>query len=243
MLRKILSVALLMVCFSLPVAAEPVPPQLTVRGEAVLEVPADQASLRVGVTAEARSAEEALEKNARVTRTVEAALLEAGLEKGEYSTGNFRVEPVWSTRPRDPEPDWRPEIVGYRVNSGFNLKTRKLELLGRFIEAATRAGANDLGQIGFGLADPRSHRAAAIRAATANALEDAASLAAAAGLMLDGIISLNLDHASVPAPLPVDAVRPMARMMAAEAAPPIVAPEDLEVRASVGVVCRLKPAN
>jgi len=40
--------------------------------------------------------------------------------------------------------------------------------------------------------------------------------------------------------MPMDAARPMARMLAAEAAPPIAAPGDLEVRASVGVICRLK---
>ena len=43
-----------------PVAADEVLPQLSVRGEAALKVPADQASLRILVRAEADTAAEAM---------------------------------------------------------------------------------------------------------------------------------------------------------------------------------------
>jgi len=216
------------------------PPQLTVHGEAVLQVPADQATLRVGVDNDAETAERALAENGRLLQRVEQALIKAGLEQGEYHTGRIQVQPRWSQRPRNAEADWRPRIVGYTVSSSFNVKTQKLKLLGALIEAASTAGANAIGEIGFGLADPRKYRAEAIAEATANALADAAALAKAAGIELDGILNINLDSVSgSPVPLAY-ANAPMARMAAAEAAPPIVAPEDLEVRTGVGVVYRIR---
>jgi len=226
--------------FALPALAETtLPPQLTVTGEAVLQVPADQATLRVGVETDAETAEAALATSSKTLQKVEQALRKSGLEKGEYSTSNFQVRPRWSQRPRNAEANWRPQIVGYTVSNSFDVKTKKLEKLGALIEAATKAGANALGQIGFGLADPRKYRADAIEAATANALADAAALAKAAGVTLDGILTLNLDHASVPTLRPMAATMSM-RTMDAEAAPPIVAPDDIEVRASVSVVYRIK---
>ena len=241
MLRKVMSLIVLgLFCSAVPALAETIlPPQLTVTGEAVLQVPADQATLRVGVETDAETAEAALSANSKTLQKVEQALHKSGLGKGEYSTGNFQVRPRWSQRPRNADTNWRPQIVGYTVSNSFDVKTRKLEKLGALIEATTKAGANALGQIAFGLADPRTYRAAAIEAATANALADAAALAKAAGVALDGILSLNLDHASVPTPRPMVATMAM-RSMDAEVAPSIVAPEDIEVRASVSVVYRIK---
>lgn len=212
-------------------AAEPA--YLHVSGEAVLQVPADQAEFRVGVQTDGVTAEQALENNSKAMRQVEQKLLLAGLEKGEYSTARFQLQPRWSPRPRDAEPDWRPRIVGFSVSNSFAVRTTKLEILGKLIEAASAAGANDIGQISFSLADPRAHRRSAIEQATKNAIADAKTLAASAGVRLLEIADITLDHAALPP------VRPMSegvmRTMAVAAAPPIAAPDDLEVRASVSI--------
>jgi len=88
-------------------------PQLTVRGEAVLHVPADQMQLSMGVVTSAVTVEAAMDSNTKKMHDVEKALIGAGLNKDEYRTGRFQVQPQWEPRPRQPVPDWQPRIVGY----------------------------------------------------------------------------------------------------------------------------------
>jgi len=212
--------------------------KLQVRGEALLEVPADEIRLSIGVSTSGSTADAVLEENSRVLKRVEKALREAGLEQGEYSTGRFNLQPSWSPRPRNAEPNWHPEIVGYTVQNNLLIKSSKLDLAGTWIETASRAGANEIGQVVFGLADPRKHRVAAIRSATEHARADALALADAAEVKLLRILDLQLDPAGQ-APLIRMAGQPLVRTMAAESAPPMIAPDDLQVRAGVSITWQI----
>ena len=214
------------------------PATLQVRGEAVLEVPADEVRLSIGVSSSGKTPEQALQQNSEALRQVEKALRKAGLEQGEYSTGRFNLQPDWSPRPRNAEPDWRPEIVGYRVQNSLQIKSTKLGLAGQWIEAASRAGANEIDQLTFGLANLRNHREAAIQRATEHARADAEALADAAKVKLVRILELQLEPAGQ-TPLVRMASQPMVRSMAAELAPPIVAPDDLQVRAGVSITWQI----
>lgn len=240
-MRHVFLIALLLllpVCPALAVETSRDPSTLQVRGEALLEVPADEIRLSIGVSTSGATADAVLEENSRVLKRVEKALREAGLEKGEYSTGRFSLQPSWSPRPRNAEPNWRPEIVGYTVQNNLQIKSSKLDRAGEWIEVASRAGANEIGQVLFGLADPRKHRVAAIRSATEHARADALALADAAEVKLLRILDLQLDPAGQ-APLIRMAGQPLVRTMAAESAPPIVAPDDLQVRAGVSITWQI----
>ena len=213
-------------------------PTLQVRGEAVLEVPADELRLSIGVSSSGKSVEQALQQNSQALQRVEQALREAGLEQGEYSTGRFSLQPNWSPRPRNAESDWRPEIVGYTVQNSLQIKSTKLDQAGPWIEAASRAGANEIGQLVFGLANPDQHRERAIRSATEQARADARALAEAAGVKLTRILNAQLDPAGQ-TPVVRMTNQPLVRSMAAELAPPIIAPDDLQVRAEVSIVWQI----
>ncbi len=210
-------------------------PELTVHGEASLQVPADQMRITVGVVTHGVTAEAALEDNTDKMGEVEKALQRAGLGKEEYRTGFFQIEPKWEIRPRQAAWDWKPGITGYIVRNSFKVVSRQIKLTGKIIEAATSAGANDIQALTFDLADPRHSRAAAIEQATANARADAVTLAAAAGVELIRVLSLQLDG-SPAAPMRVE-MRPMAfdEGMAAGASPPITA-GDVTVGAGVHLV-------
>lgn len=241
-MRRFILLALLpfLFCCSPAIAGEPAeqPATLQVRGEAVLEVPADEVRLSIGVSTTGKTSEQALQQNSQVLRKVEAALREAGLEQGEYSTGSFSLQPSWSPRPRNAEPNWHPQIVGYTVQNNLLIKSSKLDLAGTWIEAASRAGANEIGRVVFGLAEPRKHRAAAIRSATGHARADALALADAAEVKLLRILDLQLDPAGQ-APVIRMTEQPLVRTMAAESAPPITAPDDLQVRAGVSITWQI----
>ena len=212
---------------------ETIVPSLTVRGDAQLDKPADELRIRVGVVTESDEAPTALRENSRQMNDVIDALKKTGLTDKEYQTSQFQIQPMYTRRTRQSPVDWKPKIIGYRVSNSLNVKTKKLELAGELIQAANEAGANSIDSISFGLADPRTHRAEAIRAATANALTDARTLAEAAGLRLVRVLSITLDQAAAPQPIPIQ--RMSAGMAMAEAAPPPIQPGDVTVRASVTV--------
>jgi uncharacterized protein len=221
----------------------PIVAQLTVRGEAQLERPADQLHLRLGVVTHATEAAQAMQENSRAMEAIIAAIQKLGLGKDNYETGRFNVQPEYSPRPRQPEPDWRPKIVSYQVTNTLHLKTKKLELAGDLIQAATDAGANNVESIYFDLADQRKHRAEAIEEATKNAVADANVLAKASNQKLVRVLSVNLDNAFAPPPVPqFDQMR--RGMAAAEmvSAPPI-APGEITVTASVTLVYEIAPLN
>ncbi len=210
-------------------------PKLMVRGEAELDKPADRLRLTIGVVTEHAEATAALDENSRRMRDVVRALEKTGLTEGEYETGRFSIRPVYARRPRTADAQWRPHIVGYAVTNTLNIKTKKLELAGPLIEAANDAGANSIDSIGFDLADPRAHRAEAIRAAAANARADAAVLAEASGVRLVRILSVTLDEAGWRPPVTLA----RGAMAEAAAAPPIQ-PGDVTVRAGVTIVYEIE---
>lgn len=216
-------------------------PRLTVRGEAVLHKPADQLRLRVAVVTEAEEAPAAVSDNTTHMEAVIAALKKVGLDETEYQTGRFSITPRYSRPPRGATDEWVRRIIGYEVSNSLSIRTKKLDLAGKIIQAANNAGANSIDAITFDLANPRTHRAEAIAAATGNARSDAAILARAADLRLVRILTITLDQNQATPPGP--------QMLRAEAAygvaatPPPIQPGDVPVRASVTIVYEIAPSQ
>lgn len=176
------------------------PSILTVSGHASLNKPADQLHLSIAVVTEAETAEEALKANNQKMYAVFSVLDDQGLSKKEYSTGQFNVSPIYAPYPKNPPADWVQHIIGYRVNNTITVKSNKLGQAGGLIDVVTQAGANSIDQINFELKDARLYRQEAIQSATANAMEDARSLATAANIGLGRILQIQLDNASAPQP-------------------------------------------
>ena len=212
-------------------------PKLSVRGEAELEKPADQLRLTVGVRTENKEAAAALDANSATMRKVVQAVERIGLSEDEYETGRFSIRPTYSRRPRQAEPDWRPQIVGYEIVNSIVIKTKQMDLAGKLIGAANKAGANSIDSIGFELSDPRSYRAEAIQQATRHALSDAAALAEAASLRLVRVIAITLDHSPVRGP---DMAFATGRAMAETPGAPPISPGDVTVRAAVTIVYEIE---
>jgi len=219
------------------------PPSLYVHGEAVIEAPADQMQLTVGVVTQAEWAEAAMAQNSAKMTGVISALQQLGLTTEEYKTGNFRVQPQWSPRPRTAEHDWKPTIAGYTVNNSLTITTAKLNLAGRIIEVSTKAGANQVEALSFDLADPMALRARAIEQATANAMADARILATTAKVSLVRVLSMRLENATlIPCRVEGQQFGERHQAMAASAPPPLVS-GNISVRAGVGIVYEIGLPN
>jgi uncharacterized protein YggE len=209
---------------------------VTVRGEAELKVAADQANFELAVVTEATTPDAALAENSRKIEAVLKVLRESGLTDSEIQTGHLVVNPKWSQRPRQATPDWEAKIVGYSVSNQLRIKTGEIAKVGRYIEQAVKAGANEVNGLYFDLADPRRYRQEAISQATRLARQDAEILATAAGAKLGRIVSLTLDDAR---PMPVRAVVNRAYMAEAKIAPPVISGE-VNIQARVTAVYELK---
>lgn len=215
-------------------------PQLHVRGEAKLLVAADQVAITLGVVTEEKTAKKATQKNSQKMQAIITSLEKLGLTDKDYKTQNFRVQPIWSSRPKGANSEWRPKVVAYRVNNRLSVNTTKLDIMGDIIADSLTSGANQVDSVFFSLANPREYRHQAITEAMKNAKADAQSLVQASGDKIVRTLSLHLDNTSA---TPIRARTEKvthSRLMAADASPiPPIDAGDITVRASVTVVYEL----
>ncbi len=217
-------------------AEEVIVPNLSVQGQAEIEVPADQVILRIGVQTQAKSADKALDENAKKLDSVIRALTSKGLVDKEYQTGRFSINPQWSSRPKNYTSSWVATIEGYQVINEIVIKTNQFTQVGEWLAVATEKGANQAGQLSFGLQDPDEHRQEAIRLATKRAKSYAEEAAKAAGVTLQQILSINVNNAHFQPVVRKQLMRgEMAMMSSDSVAAPTINPGDITVSASVNM--------
>jgi uncharacterized protein YggE len=164
-------------------------------GEAEVSLPPDQAMLSLGVTTDAPTAKEALEKNARAMTAVVAALAQAGFTPPDVATRAVSLTPVMDHRQGA-----EPMIVGYRANNTVQVKMRDPASIGRALDAGVAAGANVSGGIAFTLADPRPAETQALKLATQDAQRRATAMAEALGMRLGHIVEVRAVDVERPGP-------------------------------------------
>lgn len=211
-------------------------PTLTVRGSAILSKPADELRINIGAVSQGETAEDALKNNNKKMERIIKSLMQNGLQKEEYATGRFNIRPVYSERPKNPKPEWSPEIVGYEVANSLTIKTDKLDTAGVLIDQAAKAGANSIDNIAFHLKDPNKYRGEVIDAAARKAIEDAKILSQATGTSLVRIQTVILDEAT-PTPMPRNASFFM-KTASQESVP--IEPGEIEVSGAVTIVYEIR---
>jgi len=167
-------------------------PQLTVQADGQVMVTPDQLQMKLGVVTEADEAGPALMQNNQRMSAVMQMLLDIGIVSEEMATGQFQIRPEWSRPPRPTPANWQREIVGYRVSNELVITTTQIELAGKLLGMAQQAGANQIGGLQFGLADPATQQQKAIAVATTKAIRKAQAIADAAGVKLGAVQSISL---------------------------------------------------
>ncbi len=228
-IKSLIISSMMFTSLSLIQADEPFFPKLVVSGSSQVRKPSDLLTINISVVTQGDTAVKALSDNNGNMSGVIESLKRAGLEKGEYQTGQFSIQPMYSIPPKNPPPDWKAVITGYEVTNTLNIITKKLDKAPAIIDAASKAGANKISNINFGLADPGLHKQEAIKAATTNAITDATALAEAANLKLIRVLNISSEQPQV---------YPRAKMLAfatgAGNETPIEA-GDVEVNANVSI--------
>jgi len=175
-------------------------PKLTLSATATIMKPSDELQLKIGVVTLGLTAEEALNENSYKMQNVISNLESIHLTKGDYETSHFSINPTYTPYPKNPPENWKPSINGYEVTNTLLIHTPKLDLAGKMIDMANRAGANSITDVKFGLRNSRDYWTEALAAAGSNAVKDAKAIAGSTGVQLGRVLSITLNHTQVSAP-------------------------------------------
>jgi uncharacterized protein YggE len=230
MLRSLaLSALAVMVLGVAPAGAhEEVPRRIIVNGTGEASARPDMAVISAGVVVQADTASAALADNTRAMTDVLERLRASGLASADIQTAQFAVSPLFETPQPGAERTAPPRIVGYQVSNEVTARVRDLDRLGGVLDALVRAGANSINGPSFEIADPKQLEGEARDAAVADGIAKARRYAAAAGVELGELISIEEGGSYLPP-------RPMMRAEAMTADVPI-APGQTELSASVTMV-------
>jgi uncharacterized protein YggE len=230
----LLSLALLAV----PAAAQrpmdrPEIPSLTVSGNGEVRVDPDEVTVRLGVTRQAQTAEAAQEGVNRVAQAILDALTKLGIPKDQIQTSQLTLFPVYA--PQRPETPQEPRVVAYRASNTVSVRSTKLQQAGPIVDAALKAGANQVEGVSFGLRNDLPARERALRQAIEEARRKAEVMAQAADVRLGGTLQIEEGGVSIRPPI-FSGGAMFAR--SAEAATP-VSPGEVGVTASVTIRYRI----
>jgi uncharacterized protein YggE len=175
-----------------------IPRTISVSGEGEISGKPDSAHLSAGVVTQGPAAAAALTANTTAMNRVFAALKAIGIPDNKIQTSNFSVQPQYPPfRPDAPE---QRTIIGYQVSNQVSVTVDDLSKLGAALDALVKSGANQLGGVSFAIANPKPLAERARALAVADAMAKAKTLAAAAGVNLGPILSIEEGTAFRPVP-------------------------------------------
>ena len=175
---------------------DPAASTIRVTGEASVTSRPDRVELDLGVVTRAASSQQAATENARVAKNVVAALRGALGPKATIETVSYALQPDYQY----PQQGGAPTITGYTATNIVRVTEDDLASIGAVIDAATRAGANQIDRIRFTLKDEGAAKSNALRVAALDARAKANSLASALGLQVLRIRSVE-EASPTPRPL------------------------------------------
>jgi uncharacterized protein len=182
-------------------AAEIVP-MLSVSGTGEARVAPDEATVRLGVVAQAPTARAAQEQVNRTANAALEAIRKLGIKAEDIQTSGLSLSPLYS-QGRPGAEEQAPRINGYQANNAVTIRIEDLTKVGPVIDAGLGAGANNLEGVVFGLRNDEAARAAALTDAVREARAKAEALAQALKVQLAGILEVSEGGVSVyPPPYP-----------------------------------------
>jgi uncharacterized protein len=194
------SIALLALWLLSPLAAAPAAaheettssshvPLLTVAGNGEARVAPDEATVRLGVTAQAPTAREVQDQVNRTAGAILEAVRRVGIPADRIQTSELNLGPVYGQERPGAEIQ-EPRIVGYQASNVVSVQVEQLDKVGPVIDAGLGAGANRLEGVIFGLRDDRKARADALTRAVEEARGKADALARALKVRLVRILEV-----------------------------------------------------
>lgn len=168
-------------------------PVLEVHGEGSASRAPDVVVIAIGTEALEPTVRAAQDKvNAAVNLAVEK-IESLGVERRAIQSTRLwfegRYEDIYPNGDANQKPGRK--FLGYAARSMLRVRLEDLALSGKVIDAAVDAGVNDLDGIQFGLRDDSKEQQAALSRAVEQARAKAATMAAAMGVELTGVLEVS----------------------------------------------------
>jgi len=209
------------------------PPAISVSGEASVSAPPDLAMIDAGVASDAKTAREAADANNAAMAKVLQALKSANIDDKDYQTSRLSLQPQYA-----PNRPGQSTVVGYRASNRVTIKLHDVNKVAGVIDTLVGAGANDIGNIYFAVAEPSKLLDQAREKAVADARRKAEIYAKAAGVTLGSPLSISEDGT----PTPTFRVKTLAAPMGAATPTPVAQGEET-LSVTVSVIWGIKPGR
>jgi uncharacterized protein YggE len=200
---------------------------ISVQGVGTVFVKPDLAEVSLGVDITRSRLSDARADAASAMNAVIAALHALGISDADIETSYLNINPTWDYSGNS------QRVTGYQVDNILLVRVHDLNKLGDVVDNSVNAGATTVNGITFSLSDPTSAQSQAREAAVHDARARADTLAAAAGVQITGVSSINETSYSMPWPIYADASR--GAMDVAQAPTPVI-PGNADITVNVSVV-------
>lgn len=209
------------------------PNTISVNGMSQFKANPDEATILVRVEINGTNAKEAQDKNSEAMSAVQKALKRAGVEENDMETMNYNIYEnlVWDYK------EQRQLNMGFKASHTLKITTKKLDMVGEYIQIAIDNGATNLDGVSFSLSkdEEKSAKDEALRQAVKDARSKAEALADGLDLSIKKVVTVSINEYNI-----MPFYRGGAEVMMAKAdmgapAPPI-APQEIDISASVQVV-------
>jgi uncharacterized protein YggE len=170
--------------------------KLDVSGTANMQVPADMATIQLSIQTESLSASESEQQNAMISDQVINSILALGISNNSISTVSYYlyINPYYD---KDGQLINKTYIAVHTIK--VELKDSQMKMAGDVIDAATKAGANMIDYVSFGLKQETesSLRAQLLAKATENARAKADAISSASNSRILGVYQISEGSVSV----------------------------------------------
>ncbi|MFH7024206.1 MAG: SIMPL domain-containing protein [Heteroscytonema crispum UTEX LB 1556] len=198
---------------------------LSVSGRGMESIPTTLSLVNLGVEIQGKTAQEVQQEAARRSSAVIALLKSRNVDKLE--TTGVRLNPVYSYTNNV------QKITGYSASNSvsFRIATEKA---GTLLDEAVKVGATQINGVSFIASDEAiaQARQQALKEATQDAQKQADAVFAALNLKPKEVVSIQVNNASPPPPMPYLYRAEAAKVSSADASTPVIGSEQ-QVEASV----------
>ncbi|MCL6282218.1 SIMPL domain-containing protein [Ruegeria sp. 2012CJ41-6] len=165
--------------------------RISVTGTGTVAAAPDMATVTLGVSHQADTAQEAMDQTSQAMAAVLDRLTGLGIDKSDIQTQNLSLYPVWNTIVNRETQQQERELTGFAASNLVQVRVRDLDSLGQTLSAVVADGGNEMRGLNFSVSDPEPLLAQARAEAVKDAMDKARQLAEAAGVTLGEVVSIN----------------------------------------------------
>ncbi|AIQ10744.1 SIMPL domain-containing protein [Paenibacillus durus] len=166
---------------------------VSVVGKGELSMKPDIVYLSIGVDTSASTAQEAQKTNGAKIQKLTALLKNTwSISEKDIQTAEFYVQPNYTYSEKEGQ-----QVKGYNAHHVLRVGYRDLAKVGALLDAASEAGANNIGNARFAVEDTSAFEAQVIEKAMANADVKAAAIAKAAKRTLGQVLTVSQNDGGI----------------------------------------------